>query len=82
VRRGGGSDGLVHGGQQAWLARQLARAGDRWVLVVTHQPLTNSVGGSGLLAVLDRHPRVVGVLSGHTHENRIERATVRAAATG
>lgn len=72
VRREGGSDGLVHEGQSAWLSRQLAGAGDRWVLVVTHQPLTNSVGGSGLLALLDRHPRVFAVLSGHTHENRIE----------
>jgi 3',5'-cyclic AMP phosphodiesterase CpdA len=72
VRRAGGSDGLVHAGQQDWLARQLARGGDRWVLVVTHQPLTNSVGGSSILALLDRHPRVVAVLSGHTHKNRIE----------
>ncbi|HEY2715445.1 MAG TPA: metallophosphoesterase [Solirubrobacterales bacterium] len=72
VRRGGGSEGVVHPGQSTWLARQLARAGDRWVLIVTHQPLTNSVGGSGVLALLDRHPRVVAVLSGHTHENRIE----------
>jgi 3',5'-cyclic AMP phosphodiesterase CpdA len=72
VRREGGSDGLVHGGQSSWLGRELGRAGDRWVLVVTHQPLTNTVGGTGLLALLDRHPRVVAVLSGHTHENRIE----------
>ena len=72
VRREGGSDGLVHAGQGAWLSRQLARAGDRWVLVVTHQPLTNSVGGSAILALLDRHPRVAAVLSGHTHKNRIE----------
>jgi 3',5'-cyclic AMP phosphodiesterase CpdA len=72
VRRGGGSDGIVHPGQPEWLARQLAAAGDRWVLVVTHQPLTNSVGGSDVLALLDRYPRVVAVLSGHTHENRIE----------
>ncbi len=72
VRRGGGSDGLVHPGQAAWLSRQVGRAGDRWVLVVTHQPLANSVGGAGLLALLDRHPRVVAVLSGHTHKNTIE----------
>jgi Calcineurin-like phosphoesterase len=72
VRREGGSDGLVHEGQVSWLSRQLDRAGDRWVLVVTHQPLTNSVGGSGILALLDRYPRVVAVLSGHTHSNRIE----------
>jgi hypothetical protein len=72
VRRGGGSEGVVHAGQSAWLAGELARAGDRWVLVVSHQPLTNSVGGAGLLALLDRHPRVVAALSGHTHQNRIE----------
>jgi 3',5'-cyclic AMP phosphodiesterase CpdA len=72
VRRGGGSDGLVHPGQSAWLAGELGGAGDRWVLVVSHQPLTNSVGGAGVLALLDRHPRVVAALSGHTHENRIE----------
>jgi 3',5'-cyclic AMP phosphodiesterase CpdA len=72
VRRGGGSDGLVHPGQSDWLAGELADAGERWVLVVTHQPLTNSVGGAGLLALLDRHPRVVAALSGHTHENRVE----------
>ncbi len=72
VRREGGSDGLVHEGQASWLSRQLDRAGDRWVLVVTHQPLTNTVGGSGILALLDRYPRVVAVLSGHTHSNRIE----------
>jgi hypothetical protein len=72
VRRAGGSDGLVHAGLGAWLSRQLARAGDRWVLIVTHQPLTNSVGGSAILALLDRHPRVAAVLSGHTHKNRIE----------
>ncbi len=72
ARRGGGSDGLVHPGQSSWLARQLGRAGDRWVLVVSHQPLTNSVGGSGVLALLARHPWVIAALSGHTHENRIE----------
>jgi 3',5'-cyclic AMP phosphodiesterase CpdA len=72
VRRGGGSDGLVHPGQSSWLTRELARAGDRWVLVVSHQPLTNSVGGSDILALVDRHPRVIAALSGHTHENRIE----------
>jgi len=72
VRRGGGSDGLVHPGQSEWLGGQLAQAGERWVLVVTHQPLTNSVGGAGLLALIDHYPRVVAVLSGHTHENRID----------
>ena len=72
VRRGGGSDGIVHGDQPAWLSRQLARAGNRWVLLVSHQPLDNSVGGDRIFAILDRHPRVLAALSGHTHRNRIE----------
>ncbi len=72
VRRGGGSDGLVHSDQPAWLSGQLARAGKRWVLVVSHQPLDNSAGGDGIFALLDRHPRVLAALSGHTHRNRIE----------
>jgi len=71
VRRGGGSDGLVHGDQPGWLARQLVRAGKRWVLVVSHQPLESSAGGERLLALLDRHPRVLAALAGHTHRNRI-----------
>jgi 3',5'-cyclic AMP phosphodiesterase CpdA len=72
VRRDGGSDGIVHAGQPAWLARQLARAGERWVIVVSHQPLASSAGGARALALLDRHPRVLAALSGHTHRNRIE----------
>jgi 3',5'-cyclic AMP phosphodiesterase CpdA len=71
VRRGGGSDGLVHSGQPDWVARQLAAAGDRWVIVASHQPLASSVGGESVLALLDRHPRVVAAISGHTHANRV-----------
>jgi 3',5'-cyclic AMP phosphodiesterase CpdA len=72
ARRGGGSGGLVAPGQAAWLARQLDGAGDRWVIVVSHQPIESSEGGGALLAVLDQHPKVVAVLSGHTHRNQIE----------
>ncbi|HEY2260538.1 MAG TPA: metallophosphoesterase [Solirubrobacteraceae bacterium] len=76
VRRGGGSGGQVVGGQAAWLASELARSGRRWVVVVSHQPLDSSAGGEPLLALLDRAPRVVAVLSGHTHRNQIRaRAT-------
>jgi hypothetical protein len=70
-RRAGGSGGLVRPDQPSWLANQLRRAGSRWVLVVSHQPLAGSEGGDLLLAQLDRHPRVVAALSGHTHHNRI-----------
>ena len=79
VRRGGGSGGLVHPGQPAWLAAQLRGAGERWVVVATHQPLTASDGGADLLALLDRHPRTLAVLSGHTHRSRIQ---ARGAANG
>ncbi|MGO8907004.1 MAG: hypothetical protein ACLQMH_15495 [Solirubrobacteraceae bacterium] len=71
VRREGGSGGLVHPGQSQWLARELARARERWVLVFSHQPLTSSAGGEALLAVLDGHPRVLAAVWGHTHRNTI-----------
>ena len=72
VRRGGGSGGLVDPSQAGWLAGQLAAAGDRWVIVVSHQPIDGSAGGDALLALLDGAPRVLALLSGHTHRNRIE----------
>ena len=71
ARRAGGSGGLVHPGQPEWLAGELAAAGERWILVVSHQPLTSSQGGGQILALLDRHPRVIAAISGHIHRNRI-----------
>jgi hypothetical protein len=59
-------------GQPAWLAAELEAAGERWVIVVSHQPLVASEGGAQLLALLDRHPRVIAAIAGHTHRNRIE----------
>jgi 3',5'-cyclic AMP phosphodiesterase CpdA len=71
VRRDGGSGGAVDPSQPAWLERQLRDAGDRWVIVVTHQPILSSVGGDGLLSVMDRAPRVIAALNGHIHRNEI-----------
>jgi 3',5'-cyclic AMP phosphodiesterase CpdA len=79
VRRGGGSGGLVTPTQPGWLSDQLRAAHDRWVIVVSHQPLDSSEGGETLLAMLDAAPRVVATLSGHTHRNQI---TPRAASAG
>ncbi len=78
VRREGGSGGLVHPGQTARVAAALASAGDRWVVVVTHQPLASSQGGERVLALLDRSPRVIAALSGHTHRSRITPRASRA----
>ncbi|MGI9185358.1 MAG: metallophosphoesterase family protein [Solirubrobacteraceae bacterium] len=71
ARRGGGSGGLVHAGQVDWLARELAGGGQRWILVISHQPLIGSQGGDRILGLLDQHPRVVAAISGHIHRNAI-----------
>ncbi|HEY3727066.1 MAG TPA: hypothetical protein VGL51_07825 [Solirubrobacteraceae bacterium] len=71
VRRGGGSGGLVSAHQPGWLQAQLAGAGSRHVLVVSHQPLTGSAGGEAVLQILDRAPNVIAALSGHTHRNQL-----------
>jgi len=71
ARRDGGSGGLVTPDQPGWLEQQLTGAHDRWVLVFSHQPLISSAGGEQLLAVLDRHPRVLAALAGHIHRNSI-----------
>ncbi len=72
VRRDGGSDGRVTPDQVAWLEGELERAGSRWVMVTSHQPLTSSQGGEAALAALDRSSKVIAVLSGHTHSSSIE----------
>ena len=71
VRRDGGSGGAVDPSQPAWLEHRLAGAGDRWVIVITHQPIASSAGGAGLLSVMDRAPRVIAALNGHIHRNEI-----------
>lgn len=71
VRRDEGSTGFVRPAQVAWLQRELARAGSRWVLVFSHQPLPGSEGGDRALALLDRDPRVLAAIAGHTHRNLV-----------
>jgi len=71
VQRGGGSGGVVSGGQPTWLQEQLNSAGDRWVIVVSHMPLVSSAGGDSLLAVMDQSPRVIAAIAGHIHRNQI-----------
>jgi 3',5'-cyclic AMP phosphodiesterase CpdA len=67
VDREGGSRADISAAQVAWLRDQLARAGDRWIVVASHNPLD-----ANALAALDEAPRVVAAIAGNSHRNRIE----------
>ncbi len=71
ARRDGGSGGVVAAGQTEWLTGQISTAGRRWVIVVSHQPLSDSVGGVQILDLLADAPFVIATLAGHTHRNRV-----------
>jgi hypothetical protein len=79
VRRDVGSGGVLSAEQTRWLAGQLTAAGDRRVIVVSHQPLTSVDGGQAALSVLDGDRHVVAALAGDSHHNRI---SARHTATG
>jgi 3',5'-cyclic AMP phosphodiesterase CpdA len=64
--RAGGSRGLLTAAQIAWLRRELAAAGDRWIVVFAHNALPDAA-----LALLDDTPRIVAVVSGNSHRNAI-----------
>ena len=72
VSREGGSRGAVSPDQVEWLREQLARAGQRWVIVFAHNPLESSDGGEAALTALDGADRVAAVVAGNRHRNTIE----------
>jgi hypothetical protein len=71
VRRDVGSGGVLAPEQTRWLRAQLAAAGARRVVVVSHQPLTKVQGGAQALALLDADAHVVAAMAGDSHHNRI-----------
>jgi 3',5'-cyclic AMP phosphodiesterase CpdA len=71
VRRDVGSGGVLSAEQTRWLSRRLAAAGQRRVIVVSHQPLTSVDGGQAALALLDADRHVVAALAGDSHHNRV-----------
>jgi len=76
--RSGGAAGTVVPEQVAFLRRELARAGDRAVVVVDHHGLDRVTGGEAALALLDQDPRVVAELTGDRHRNEIRPVRTRA----
>jgi 3',5'-cyclic AMP phosphodiesterase CpdA len=73
TRPEGGSGGRVSAQQLTWLGDQLDRAGDRPVVVFTHQPLDRSENGAAALALLRADPHVLAAIAGHTHRNEVRR---------
>jgi putative lipoic acid-binding regulatory protein len=71
VSRDVGSGGVLAPEQARWLSTELTRAGDRRVIVVSHQPLTKVEGGAAALGLLDHTPRVIAALAGDSHHNRV-----------
>lgn len=71
VNRAGGERGIVTPAQVEWLRAELQRAGRRYVVVFSHQPLDKSDGGEAALRALDAAPRVVAAIAGHRHRNAI-----------
>jgi 3',5'-cyclic AMP phosphodiesterase CpdA len=66
TNRAGGAAGVTDAAQLAWLRDQLRAAGDRPVIVFSHQSLPEAV-----LALLDDDTHVVAAVHGHTHRNRL-----------
>jgi 3',5'-cyclic AMP phosphodiesterase CpdA len=66
VNRDGTSRARVAPAQIAWLRARLAEAGDRWIVVFSHNPLPDEA-----LAALNESPRVVATIAGNSHKNRI-----------
>jgi hypothetical protein len=71
VDRASRSRGVVTAEQVAWLREQIARAGYRWIVVFSHNPLDASDGGEAALAALDAAPRVAAAVAGNRHRNTI-----------
>ena len=72
VSRTGGSGGVLDAAQVAWLGDELARAGDRHVIVFSHNPLDGTARGDEALAAMTEAGNVVAAVSGHRHRNAIE----------
>ncbi len=72
VQREAGSGGIVTPSTLSFLADALDATSGRHIIVTSHQPLDATAGAEAVFALLDSDPRVIAVVAGHTHRNRIE----------
>jgi len=70
-QQGEGVGGVVTPAHEAFLDAALDGAGQRWIVLATHQPLRKAAGGLRLLPRLDRAPRMLAALAGDTHRHRV-----------
>jgi 3',5'-cyclic AMP phosphodiesterase CpdA len=75
---GPGDAGILGDAQLAWAADRLARDDPRPLLIFMHHPpfrlglpldLTRCADGDALARLVERHPRVLGVVCGHVHRS-------------
>ena len=71
ISRRGTADGVLRASQVRWLRAQLKAAGGRRVMLFSHSALTSCIGGEPALALLDRDPHVVALVSGGSHRSKI-----------
>jgi hypothetical protein len=67
VDRDGTAQARISPQRLEWLRAELD-ATDRWVVVFSHNALTDEA-----LRILDEHPKVVASIAGNSHKNRITR---------
>ena len=68
VNRDGTSQARINPGQLEWLRTELRAAKQRWVVVFSHNPLTEDA-----LRILDTDDHVVASIAGNSHRNQITR---------
>ena len=81
VRREAGSDGVVTQSTLAFLAEALEEAGERYVIVATHQPFNATAGAEVIFACGLRSARN-GTAGRNTHRNSVSPAAPAPVATG
>ena len=71
TNRRAGASGVLQPSQIEWLRTQLAAAGNRWLLIFSSTPLTETAAAGGALQLLASDSHVLAVIAGDVHRNSI-----------